>query len=230
MYSTVIKITKSWARFQWQSCYVSWFGPNISPCILSTVTVTLWNLLNLCGWVHPCICMGTWCLHVCAFIYAVCVFVCIWLHALYNTYMGVFVYLSIHLYSGWRELACDVFSNFWKWFSWPVGNGTQVRIARIFNTYGPRMCIDDGRVVSNFVAQVYTPSLCQLNVFCILCCYIVWNVGKLYRLYVRNQWLSMGMANKQGAFSLFLILYEPQPILLFSSCCFIVYQAFFIAA
>jgi nucleoside-diphosphate-sugar epimerase len=30
----------------------------------------------------------------------------------------------------------------------------QVRIARIFNTYGPRMCIDDGRVVSNFVAQV----------------------------------------------------------------------------
>lgn len=29
----------------------------------------------------------------------------------------------------------------------------QVRIARIFNTYGPRMCIDDGRVVSNFVAQ-----------------------------------------------------------------------------
>lgn len=31
---------------------------------------------------------------------------------------------------------------------------SQVRIARIFNTYGPRMCIDDGRVVSNFVAQV----------------------------------------------------------------------------
>lgn len=34
------------------------------------------------------------------------------------------------------------------------GRGLQVRIARIFNTYGPRMCIDDGRVVSNFVAQV----------------------------------------------------------------------------
>ncbi|KAI3512078.1 hypothetical protein L1887_19256 [Cichorium endivia] len=28
-----------------------------------------------------------------------------------------------------------------------------VRIARIFNTYGPRMCLDDGRVVSNFVSQ-----------------------------------------------------------------------------
>ncbi|KAM3707747.1 hypothetical protein ACJW30_02G047400 [Castanea mollissima] len=33
------------------------------------------------------------------------------------------------------------------------GHGIEVRIARIFNTYGPRMCIDDGRVVSNFVAQ-----------------------------------------------------------------------------
>ncbi|XP_049363863.1 UDP-glucuronic acid decarboxylase 4-like [Solanum verrucosum] len=33
------------------------------------------------------------------------------------------------------------------------GLNIEVRIARIFNTYGPRMCIDDGRVVSNFVAQ-----------------------------------------------------------------------------
>ncbi len=31
--------------------------------------------------------------------------------------------------------------------------GTDVRIARIFNTYGPRMRPDDGRVVSNFVTQ-----------------------------------------------------------------------------
>lgn len=30
----------------------------------------------------------------------------------------------------------------------------QVRIVRIFNTYGPRMALDDGRVVSNFVSQV----------------------------------------------------------------------------
>jgi UDP-glucuronate decarboxylase len=28
-----------------------------------------------------------------------------------------------------------------------------IRIARIFNTYGPRMSIDDGRVVSNFIVQ-----------------------------------------------------------------------------
>ena len=32
-------------------------------------------------------------------------------------------------------------------------NGVEIRIARIFNTYGPRMQLDDGRVVSNFVAQ-----------------------------------------------------------------------------
>jgi dTDP-glucose 4,6-dehydratase len=30
---------------------------------------------------------------------------------------------------------------------------TQVRIARIFNTYGPRMDVNDGRVVSNFIVQ-----------------------------------------------------------------------------
>lgn len=32
-------------------------------------------------------------------------------------------------------------------------NGVEVRIVRIFNTYGPRMAIDDGRVVSNFAVQ-----------------------------------------------------------------------------
>jgi UDP-glucuronate decarboxylase len=31
--------------------------------------------------------------------------------------------------------------------------GVGVRVARIFNTYGPRMAADDGRVVSNFVVQ-----------------------------------------------------------------------------
>ena len=29
----------------------------------------------------------------------------------------------------------------------------QIRVARIFNTYGPRMAVDDGRVVSNFIVQ-----------------------------------------------------------------------------
>lgn len=31
--------------------------------------------------------------------------------------------------------------------------GIEVRVARIFNTYGPRMNIDDGRMVSNFISQ-----------------------------------------------------------------------------
>lgn len=31
--------------------------------------------------------------------------------------------------------------------------GTDTRIVRIFNTYGPRMAVDDGRVVSNFICQ-----------------------------------------------------------------------------
>ncbi len=32
-------------------------------------------------------------------------------------------------------------------------NKVETRIARIFNTYGPRMAVDDGRVVSNFIVQ-----------------------------------------------------------------------------
>ena len=31
--------------------------------------------------------------------------------------------------------------------------GTKIKVARIFNTYGPRMSLDDGRVVTNFVGQ-----------------------------------------------------------------------------
>ena len=32
-------------------------------------------------------------------------------------------------------------------------NHVDIRIARIFNTYGPRMAVDDGRVISNFIVQ-----------------------------------------------------------------------------
>ncbi|KAK4483686.1 hypothetical protein RD792_010887 [Penstemon davidsonii] len=38
-------------------------------------------------------------------------------------------------------------------FDYHRQHGVEIRIARIFNTYGPRMNIDDGRVVSNFIAQ-----------------------------------------------------------------------------
>ena len=35
-------------------------------------------------------------------------------------------------------------------------NRVDIRIARIFNTYGPRMALNDGRVVSNFIVQALT--------------------------------------------------------------------------
>lgn len=38
-------------------------------------------------------------------------------------------------------------------FDYHRQHGVQIRIARIFNTFGPRMRPDDGRVVSNFVMQ-----------------------------------------------------------------------------
>ena len=38
-------------------------------------------------------------------------------------------------------------------FDFHRSRGVEVRIARIFNTYGPRMSPDDGRVVSNFIVQ-----------------------------------------------------------------------------
>jgi UDP-glucuronate decarboxylase len=34
--------------------------------------------------------------------------------------------------------------------------GTRIKVGRIFNTYGPRMRPDDGRVVSNFIVQALT--------------------------------------------------------------------------
>lgn len=38
-------------------------------------------------------------------------------------------------------------------FDYKRQHGLRIKIARIFNTYGPRMQIDDGRVVSNFIVQ-----------------------------------------------------------------------------
>ncbi len=38
-------------------------------------------------------------------------------------------------------------------FDYHRQNGVDIRVARIFNTYGPRMAPDDGRVVSNLVVQ-----------------------------------------------------------------------------
>lgn len=38
-------------------------------------------------------------------------------------------------------------------FDYHREHGVQIRLVRIFNTYGPRMALDDGRVVSNFIVQ-----------------------------------------------------------------------------
>jgi len=38
-------------------------------------------------------------------------------------------------------------------FDYHRENGVDIRVVRIFNTYGPRLLADDGRVVSNFIVQ-----------------------------------------------------------------------------
>ena len=38
-------------------------------------------------------------------------------------------------------------------FDYQRMHGTEIRVVRIFNTYGPRMLPDDGRAVSNFIVQ-----------------------------------------------------------------------------
>jgi UDP-glucuronate decarboxylase len=38
-------------------------------------------------------------------------------------------------------------------FDYHRQHGLQIKVARIFNTYGPRMARNDGRVVSNFIVQ-----------------------------------------------------------------------------
>lgn len=50
-------------------------------------------------------------------------------------------------YDEGKRAAETLFSDFHRQYK------VDVRIARIFNTFGPRMAIDDGRVVSNFIVQ-----------------------------------------------------------------------------
>lgn len=38
-------------------------------------------------------------------------------------------------------------------FDYHRQHGVRIKVARIFNTYGPRMALNDGRVVSNFIVQ-----------------------------------------------------------------------------
>ncbi|MFV2082077.1 MAG: UDP-glucuronic acid decarboxylase family protein, partial [bacterium] len=50
-------------------------------------------------------------------------------------------------YDEGKRVAESLFVNY------KIQNNVDIRIARIFNTYGPRMHIDDGRVISNFIVQ-----------------------------------------------------------------------------
>ena len=42
-------------------------------------------------------------------------------------------------------------------------NGVAIRVARIFNTYGPKMLLDDGRVITNFIHQALSNKPILIN-------------------------------------------------------------------
>jgi dTDP-glucose 4,6-dehydratase len=77
-------------------------------------------------------------------------------------------------------------------------HGVDTRIVRIFNTYGPRMRLDDGRVVPNFIGQalrgepltVYGDGR-QTRSFC----YVEDEVDGLYRLMMSGYHLPMNVGN-----------------------------------
>jgi dTDP-glucose 4,6-dehydratase len=77
-------------------------------------------------------------------------------------------------------------------------HGVDTRIARIFNTYGPRMRLDDGRVVPNFVGQalrqepltVYGDGS-QTRSFC----YVSDLIEGLYRLLISGHNLPVNLGN-----------------------------------
>lgn len=50
-------------------------------------------------------------------------------------------------YDEGKRAAETLFFDYWRQY------GLEIKVMRIFNTYGPRMAPDDGRVVSNFIMQ-----------------------------------------------------------------------------
>jgi dTDP-glucose 4,6-dehydratase len=77
--------------------------------------------------------------------------------------------------------------------------GSDTRIVRIFNTYGPRMRLDDGRVVPNFIQQalrhepltIYGDGL-QTRSFC----YVDDLVDGIYRLLLSEEHLPINLGNQ----------------------------------
>lgn len=50
-------------------------------------------------------------------------------------------------------------------YSYAKQEKVSVRVARIFNTYGPRMHVSDGRVVSNFIMQALQNLTITVRIF-----------------------------------------------------------------
>jgi UDP-glucuronate decarboxylase len=50
-------------------------------------------------------------------------------------------------YDEGKRASETLFFDYWRQYQ------VRIKVARIFNTYGPRMALDDGRVVSNFIVQ-----------------------------------------------------------------------------
>ena len=79
-------------------------------------------------------------------------------------------------------------------------HGLDTRIARIFNTYGPRMRLDDGRVVPNFIKQALLGE--PLTVYddgkrTRSFCYISDMVEGLYRLLLSDEVEPVNLGNPQ---------------------------------
>jgi dTDP-glucose 4,6-dehydratase len=76
--------------------------------------------------------------------------------------------------------------------------GADTRIVRIFNTYGPRMRLDDGRVVPSFIQQALNKE--PLTIFgdgmqTRSFCYVDDLVDGIYRLLLSNEHLPVNIGN-----------------------------------
>ncbi len=55
-------------------------------------------------------------------------------------------------YDEGKRCAETLFFDYWR------QHGVRIKVGRIFNTYGPRMRVDDGRVITNFITQALSNS------------------------------------------------------------------------
>ena len=60
-------------------------------------------------------------------------------------------------YDEGKRCAETLFFDYWRQYD------LEIKVARIFNTYGPQMLIDDGRVVSNFIVQALSGENITIN-------------------------------------------------------------------